>query len=181
MNKLKYIIAWFFSILLLINCSFWLQSVLIIDQNNNVIQQYNIEDWQTQEITLVWNWSKNWNAFTFEDWFDWTDVFYTDIYWKDQKINTFDDLYINWSFDIWYTWQQYLNLIENSCYSSSWFMPIFTVTWTISNNTWNIFTNFTDNMFTLLLSNIPWYIQYITIFAVILLLVSLIRRLWRRK
>lgn len=160
-----------------------MQSVLVIDQNNNVLQQYNIEDWQTQEITLDWNRSKNWNTFTFEDWYYWTDIFYVDWYWKDQQLKTYTDLYLNWNLTIWYTWEQYLTLTDEKCWVFNWYTPVFDVTGTTQyiSETWNVFNNFSDNALKVLLSNIPSYIQYITIFFILLFLFWFIRRFKRKR
>ena len=159
-----------------------MKSVLIIDSNNNVIQQYNIEDWQIQSINLLWNWSKDWNTFTFQDSFNWTNVFYIDWYWKDQKIIANNDLYLNWNLTVWYTWQQYLTFIDESCWVFNWYTPVFDITWWIEDvsTSWNIFNNFAENSVKFTLSNIPSYIQYVIIIMLLFFILGFIRKFKRR-
>lgn len=159
-----------------------MKSVLIIDNNNNVIQQYNINDWEIQSINLLWNWSKDWNSFTFEDWFNWTDVFYIDWYWKDQKINIKNDLYLNWNLTTWYTWEQYLTFTDEKCWVFNWYTPVFDITWTIEDvsASWNIFNNFAENSVKFTLSNIPSYIQYVIIIMLLFFVLGIIRKFKRR-
>lgn len=181
MKKFKYLITSLFVFWLFISQSF-AYDVIIYGPNNELITMFPVEEWTT-EITLEGNRSKDWNNYTFEDWFYWTDVYYTDIYWNNKSVNLTSDLYLNWSYDLNYTGEQYLNLVENSCYDFSWYVPYFEFTWTTqpTNTDYNMFNNFGDNALKVLLSNIPWYFQYFIIFSVIILIISLIKLFRKRK
>ena len=140
MKKFFLFIAW----ILFFWLSFW-YDVIIYWENNQLLFMYEVEQWTT-EITLDWDWTKNWNNYTFNGVFDWVSVSYVDWYWKDQTITTNNDLYINWDYSIWYTWQQELLLIENNCWKYEWFIPNFVVTWSTETiQSWNMFNNFSDN------------------------------------
>lgn len=176
MKKILLFIAWLFLI--------WntlAYDVIIYDNNNNLLFMYPVEEWIT-EITLDWDWVKDWNDYTFNWWFTWLTVNYIDWYWDNQSIETDLDLYLNWDLSLWYTWEQYLSLTDNSCWVFSWFTPVFDITWSIDVSSWeNVFNNFWDNALKVLLSNIPSYIQYITIFFILLFLFWFVRRFKKRK
>lgn len=181
MRKLKYLISSIFILWLLINYSFWYY-VLIVDWNNDVVHQYNITDW-TQEITLDWDWTKNWNVFTYNDSFDWTTVYYTDSSWQNKNVSLNSDIYINWTLSISYTWQQELFLTDSSlnCFETV-YLPVFDVTWGITDvsTSWNIFNNFAENSVKFTLSNIPSYIQYVIIIMLLFFILGFIRKFKRR-
>ena len=63
----------------------------------------------------------------------------------------------------------------------TWYTPVFDVTWQVSLDTWNVFNNFADNSLKVLLSNIPAYIQYITIWFILLFLFWFIRRFKKKR
>ena len=170
MKKLWFLILSIFWIWLWFNQCFW-YDVIIYGPNNEFLYMYPVEEW-TVEITLDWNWSKNWNDFTFLDWFNWTTVSYVDWYWKNQSVNVKSDLYINWDYSILYTWQQDLLLTNNTCGVYEWYTPIFDVTWEIQDvsTSWNVFNNFAENSLKVLLSNVPSYIQYVIIILIFMLI-----------
>ena len=65
----------------------------------------------------------------------------------------------------------------------SWYVPTFDVTWSVDPNdefTWNVFNNFADNSLKYLLSNIPSYIQYFIILAILFLILWFVKK-FRRK
>lgn len=181
MKKFKFFIFSIFSLWLLFNHCFW-YDVIIYGPNNELVFMYPVEE-GTTEITLEGNRSKDWNNFTFLDWYYWTDVFYVDWYWKDQKTKVVSDLYINWNNSISYTWEQYLSLTDSDCWTFEGYTPTFDVTWTIQevSESWNIFTNFAQNSLQVLLSNVPNYIQYIIIIMLLFFVLGIIRKIkWRR-
>lgn len=180
MKKIWLFILSIFWIWLLSNQCFW-YDVIIYGLNDEVLDVYTVEEWIT-EITLDWNWSKNWNDFTFLDWFNGVEVNYIDSYWENQSFTWVTDLYINWDNTISYTGEQYLSLTDQKCWVFNWYTPVFDVTWSITTiDDDNVFTNFSDNALKVLLSNIPSYIQYITIFLILLFLFWFIRRFKRKR
>lgn len=176
MKKLFLFIAW-----LLFVWNLFAYNVVIFWPNNELLFMYPVEEWTT-EIILEWDRTKNWNNYTFNWWFTWLKVNYVDSYWENQEYITTWDLYINWDYSLWYTWEQYLSLVDNSCWVSNWYTPYFIITWSTDVlDSWNVFNNFSDNAFKVLLSNIPSYIQYFTIFAILLFLFWFFRRFKRKK
>ena len=164
------------------------------------IYWYNF--YHNQDITVYYN---NWNSST-DITCDWTQAIeinwlstitstntftpYYNISYKDEDNQSLvesyskDILYLeNWQFKKTYTWENdwILTVQWNSDPWENVYLPVFEVTWTINTDTWNVFNNFTDNALTVLLSNIPSYVQWITLVAVLLLLVSFVRRFRRWK
>lgn len=81
-----------------------------------------------------------------------------------------------------YTWWSnndwILNLVTSEDTVFTWYLPTFDVTWNITEiDTWNVFNNFAENSLTVLLSNIPNYIQYVIMFALLLFVLWIFRRL----
>lgn len=178
MKKILLFIVSVFSVLLFNHC-FW-YDVVIYGPNNEFITMYPVED-SIVEITLDWNWSKNWNNYTFEDWFYWVQVNYVDSYWENQTLTWLTDLYINWNNTISYTGTQYLSLTDSTCWVFNWYTPTFDITWNITEiDTWNVFNNFADNSLKVLLSNIPNYIQYVIIIMLLFFVLGFIRKMKRR-
>ena len=167
--------------ILFFGVSFW-YDVIIYWENNQLLFMYEVEQWTT-EITLDWDWTKNWNNYTFNGGFNWTTVHYVDWYWNNQFITINSDLYINWDYSIWYTGQQELLLTENQCWSYNWYVPVFDITWWINDvtETWNVFNNFAENSLKVLLSNVPSYIQYVIIILILLFVLWFIKKIRRRK
>ena len=99
-----------------------------------------------------------------------------------------DILYISGSlFKKTYTWDNewILNNQSTDCSSDSsfsWYLPSFNITWGIQDVTdsWNIFNNFAENWLTVLLSNIPNYIQYIILIMLLFFVLGFIRKFKRR-
>lgn len=166
-----------------INQCFW-YDVLIHDSQGVVIDVISVPDWETAEITLDWDWTKNWDHYSFNNWYSSTKVYYTDLYWNETNVTLNSDIYFNWEYSLWYTWiNQYLQLSENNCWEFEWYLPVFDVTWSTQpiDTEYNMFNNFTDNSLKVLLSNIPSYFQYIIIFWFILFIIWLIKLFKRKK
>lgn len=147
---------------------------------NNWQSSTNIEcDW-TQAIEINWL-STLTSTNTFTPYFN---IDYTDQ--DNQKLTesySKNTLYLSgWLFKKTYTWDNervLTDTIESSNSDFTWYVPIFDVTWTINENTWNIFNNFSDNALTFLLSNIPAYIQWVILIAVLWLIFWIVRRFKR--
>lgn len=154
-------------------------------------------------INVFYNWFNDVESFTC-DWdisiyLDWNYNFtesnslftpYFDIDYKDEDnqllTESYDKsiLYLSgWNFKKTYTWDNERILtyqVESSSDTSIVsYTPVFEITWSIDENSWNVFNNFSDNALTFLLSNIPSYIQRITLFAVLMLILWIIRRFKR--
>ena len=97
-----------------------------------------------------------------------------------------DILYLSGStFKKTYTWNNERILTSQSDSNSefTWYLPTFDITWSIDPNnefTWNVFNNFADNSLKVLLSNIPSYIQYVIIIALLFFILGFIRKFKRR-
>lgn len=153
--------------------------------------QYN--SWNTSTITCDWI-----NYITI-DWlstltnssvnYEYTPYFNID--YKDEDNQSLIESYSNsilylsgWLFKKTYTWDNdwILSIQWNSNPQFTWYTPVFDVTWfTDTLDNWNVFNNFSDNALKVLLSNIPSYIQYITIFFILLFLFWFIRRFKRKR
>ena len=136
-------------------------------------------DW-TQAISINWlSTITSTNTFT-----PYYNISYTDE--DNQKLTesySKDILYLeNWQFKKTYTWNNdwILTVQWSSDSTFTWYVPVFDFTGDTIVNTWNLFNNFSDNALKVLLSNIPSYIQYITIFAILVFLFSFIRRFKRK-
>lgn len=97
-----------------------------------------------------------------------------------------DILYLSWTtFKKTYTWNN-IRILTAQWSSESiftWYVPVFDVSGTTQpvDTEYNMFNNFADNSLKVLLSNIPWYIQYVFIIWIILLLIWIVKMLKRRK
>lgn len=164
----------------------WLVTFTVVEFQSDIDVYYNnwnsVEnitcDW-TQAIDIRWlSTITSTNTFT-----PYYNISYTD---KDNQklIESYskDILYLSgWLFKKTYTWdnERILTYQWSSENTFTWYVPVFDVTWTINENTWNMFNNFTDNVLTLLLSNIPIYVQWVTLIAVLFLILWIIRRFKR--
>ena len=97
------------------------------------------------------------------------------------------NLYLSgWLFKKTYTWDNeriLTDTIESPNSSFSWYLPSFDITWSVDPNdefTWNVFNNFADNSLKVLLSNIPSYIQYVILIALLFFILGFIRKFKRR-
>ena len=97
-----------------------------------------------------------------------------------------DILYLSGSlFKKTYSWNNERILTSQSDSNSvfTWYLPTFDITWSVDPNnefTWNVFNNFADNSLKVLLSNIPSYIQYVIIIALLFFILGFIRKFKRR-
>ena len=92
---------------------------------------------------------------------------------------TFKKTYTWWNNNYWVLTSQSWN--SESIFT--WYVPVFDVSGTTQpfDTEYNMFNNFADNSLKVLLSNIPWYIQYVFIIWIILLLIWIVKMLKRRK
>lgn len=148
-------------------------------------------DYWHSTTTVACNWDNsifiNWMASvsdltTFTPFFN---IFYVD---EDNQniIESYnkDMLYLSWwLYHKTYTWDNLwvLNVLNNWFNSSWWFNIIsswLVVSWDIvsGNLSWNIFKNFIDTWFAVLFSNVPSYIQYVVLIAILLLILRIFRR-----
>lgn len=136
-------------------------------------------DWENS-ITINWLSTLYWTS-TFIPFFN---ISYVDE--NNQKlIESYDKeiLYLSWwQYHKTYTWWSnndwILNLVTSEDTLFTWYLPTFDVTWNITEiDTWNVFNNFAENSLTVLLSNIPNYIQYVIMFALLLFVLWIFRRL----
>ena len=92
-------------------------------------------------------------------------------------------LYLSgWTFKKTYTWNNdwvLNNLWISKDSSFSWYLPTFDITGWITNVTdsWNIFNNFAENGFKVLLSNIPSYIQYVIMILLLFFIIWIVKKI----
>lgn len=154
--------------------------------SSDIIVYYN--NWQTTSISCNWD-----NIITI----DWLSTMssistftpYFNINYTDQNNQILTESYSNnilylsgWQYLKTYTWWSnndwVLNLQSNWDNWFTGYLPTFNVTWNITEiDTWNVFNNFAENSLTVLLSNIPNYIQYVIMFALLLFVLWIFRKL----
>lgn len=165
---------------------YWLWYDLVSIPTPEITVYYN--NWQTTSIACNWD-----NIITI----DWLSTMssistftpYFNINYTDQNNQILTDSYSNsilylsgGQFLKTYTWWSnndwILNLVTSEDTVFTWYLPTFDVTWNITDiDTWNVFNNFAENSLTVLLSNIPNYIQYVIMFALLLFVLWIFRRL----
>ena len=137
-------------------------------------------------IECDWNNSIYINSLAYISWTTFSPFFNINYVDQDNQIitNSYnkDMLYLSgWKFHKTYTWDDnkwILSVVNNFESSFTWYLPTFDVTWNITEiDTWNVFNNFAENSLTVLLSNIPNYIQYVIMFALLLFVLWIFRRL----
>jgi hypothetical protein len=160
-----------------------LMNNLIYIDNNWDVQSFSCE-WQTINISwnAVFDWEETYNIITpILNYIDQDNQVISEEYNNNQ-------LYLSWKYIKTYTWwsnNYYLltpYIEETEEITHIVYTPTFDVTWTTQEigETWNIFNNFSDNALKVLLSNIPSYIQYVTIFLILIFLFSFLRRFKRK-
>lgn len=157
-----------------------------VSSTSDITVNYN--NWQTTSIACNWD-----NIITI----DWLSTMssistftpYFNINYTDQNNQVLTDSYSNsilylsggqylktytwWSNNDWI-----LNLVTSEDTVFTWYLPTFDVTWNITEiDTWNVFNNFAENSLTVLLSNIPNYIQYVIMFALLLFVLWIFRKI----
>ena len=129
----------------------------------------------------------NWNVIQNEDI---SITPYINIYYYDEDNQyiswqyLLSDLYLDWNFKKTYTWWSnnywILTPVVYEEEIQQIYTPTFEITWNITEiDTWNVFNNFAENSMSVLLSNIPSYIQYVIIIMLFLFIIWIIRRFRR--
>lgn len=140
----------------------------------------NYNNWQTQSFTTDQSITINW--YSLYNW-NWSFSPYINISYTDQDNQVLTESYdktnliLWWKFEKTYTWWENNFWVLTALWSSTIPDIIFTwstLTWS-SNISWNIFTNFVDNSFDVIWTNIPNFISYWFVLIVLIILIRLIR------